>query len=273
MSVYVSISSSGSLSPSPQSFQQVSNTTMSATSTPQFYTTSFPTVTPTYSPTQNATLPIIVVDGQATNMTTTNALLGSTLALIIVAVALAAGRYLPVGWTQRFRRMIPQKTIDDFKRDPLGSVTAMVNDPKSILKSIKIPDSVKSITDMVPQELKDKFVPESVQKLVAPSAATVPHVEANTEDEKTERPSTPEDDKSSRRAPSPMPVGEVEHTPQPKKEVETVTGITEDSGVIVEAKTEPLIRQSSSILQINTEDLAAVRAFLDAKGTTHTVLG
>jgi len=149
----------------------------------------------------------------------------------------------------------------------------MVNDPKSILKSIKIPDSVKSITDMVPQELKDKFVPESLQKLVAPSAATVPHVEANTEDEKTERPSTPEDHKSSRRAPSPMPVGEVEHTPQPKKEVETVTGITEDSGVIVEAKTEPLIRQSSSILQINTEDLAAVRAFLDAKGTTHTVLG
>jgi hypothetical protein len=31
-------------------------------------------------------------------------------------------------------------------------------------------------------------------------------------------------------------------------------------------------RTSSSILQINTEDLAAVRAFLDAKGTTHNVL-
>jgi hypothetical protein len=241
---------------------------MSATATPQFYTTSFPTVTPTYSPTQNATLPIIVVDGQATNMTTTNALLGSTLALIIVAVALAAGRYLPVGWTQRFRRMIPQKTIDDFKRDPLGSVTAMVNDPKSILKSIKIPDSVKSITDMVPQELKDKFVPESVQKLVAPSAATVPHVEANTEDEKTERPSTPE----SRRAPSPTPVGEVEHAPEPKQEVEKVTGITEDSGVIVEANKEQLIRQSSSILQINTEDLAAVQAYLKQKGTDHKVI-
>jgi hypothetical protein len=185
-------------------------------------------------------------------MTTTNALIGATLALIIVAVALAAGRYLPTGWAQRFRRMVPQKTIDKFKSDPLGSVTAMVNDPKSILKDIQIPDSVR--------------------QLVAPSAATVPHVEANTEDERTERPPTPEQ-KPARRAPSPMPVGQVEHAPEPKKEVETVTGITEDSGVIVETNKEPLARQPSSILQINTEDLAAVQAFLNAKGTTHTVLG
>jgi hypothetical protein len=242
---------------------------MSATSTPQFFTTSFPTVTPTYSPTQNATLPIIVVDGQATNMTTTNALIGATLALIIVAVALAAGRYLPAGWAQRFRRMIPQKTIDDFKRDPLGSVTAMVNDPKSVLKSIKIPDSVQSIADIVPKDLKDKFVPESIQKLITPSTATVPRVEANTEDEKTERPSTPE----SRQAPPPLPVGEVvEYVPEPKQEVKEVTGITEDSGVIVQTSKESLLRQPSSILQINTEDLAAVRAFLDAKGTDHKVI-
>jgi hypothetical protein len=246
---------------------------MSATATPQFYTTSFPTVTPTYSPTQNATLPIIVVDGQATNMTTTNALIGSTLALIIVAVALAAGRYLPAGWAQRFRRMIPQSTIDNFKRDPLGSVTEMVNDPKSILKNIKIPDSVKSIADMVPKDLKDKFVPESIQNLITPSTATVPRVEADTIDEKLERSSTLEDTKLSRRAPSPLPVGEVvEHAPEPKQEVAEVTGIIEDSGVIVDANKEQLIRQSS-ILQINTEDLAAVRAFLHAKGTTHTVLG
>jgi hypothetical protein len=244
---------------------------MSATATPQFYTTSFPTATPTYSPTQNATLPIIVVDGQATNMTTTNALIGATLALIIVAVALAAGRYVPAGSLQRLRRMIPQKTIDNFKRDPLGSVTAMVNDPKSILKNIQIPDSVKSITDLVPQELKDKFVPESVQKLIAPSTATVPHVEADVDagDDKAERPSTPE----SRRAPSPLPVGElVEHTSEPEKEVETVTGIREDSGVIVETHKEPLARQPSSILQINTEDLAAVQAYLKQKGADHKVI-
>jgi hypothetical protein len=170
--------------------------------------------------------------------------------------------------------MIPQKTIDDFKRDPLGSVTAMVNDPKSILKSIKIPDSVKSITDMVPQELKDKFVPDSIQKLVSPSRATVPHVEADTVDEKIERPSTPEDTKPPRRAPSPTPIEEiVEQAPEPKKEVEKVTGIAEDAGVIVDTHKEPLSRQSSSILQIKAEDLAAVRAFLDATGTTHSVLG
>jgi hypothetical protein len=233
---------------------------MSATSTPQFYTTSFPTVTPTYSPTQNATLPIIVVDGQATNMTTTNALLGSTLALIIVAVALAAGRYLPAGWAQRFRRMIPQKTIDDFKRDPLGSVTAAVNDPKSILKNLQIPGSVQSIADMVPKDIKDKFVPDSIQKLITPSTATVPHV-----DDKLERPSTPE----SRQVPHPL---RVEHAPEPKQEVEEVTGITEDSGVIVQTSKEPIIRQSSSILQINTEDLAAVQAYLKQKGTDHKVI-
>ena len=244
---------------------------MSATATPQFYTTSFPTVTPTYSPTQNATLPIIIVDGQATNMTTTNALLGSTLALIIVAVALAAGRYLPTGWTQRLRRMVPQKTIDDFKRDPLGSVTAMVNDPKSVLKNvnIQIPDSVKSIADMVPKDLKDKFVPESVQNLIAPSTATVPHVEADTGDEKNESPPTPKT-KPSRRAPSPLPVGQVvEHAPEPEKEI---TGITEDSGVIVEANKETILRQPSSILQINPEDLDVVKALLEEKGLTHNVV-
>jgi hypothetical protein len=161
--------------------------------------------------------------------------------------------------------MIPQKTIDDFKRDPLGSVTAMVNDPKSILKNLQIPDSVKGIADIVPKDLKDKFVPESIQKLITPSAATVPHVDANTEDEKTERPSTPE----SRRAPSPL---RVEHAPEPKQEVEEVIGITEDSGVIVETTKEPLSRQSSSILQINTEDLAAVQAYLNQKGTDHKVI-
>ena len=238
----VTVSSSSIFNPSPQSFQQVSNTTMSATATPQFYTTSFPTVTPTYSPTQNATLPIIVVDGQATNMTTTNALLGATLALIIVAVALAAGRYVPAGWRQRLSRMVPQKTIDKFKSDPLGSVTAMVNDPKSILKDIQIPDSVR--------------------QLVAPSAATVPHVEADTVDDKIERTSTPEY-KSTRLAPSPIPVGEVE----------TVTGITEDSGVIVETNKQPLVRQPSTILQINNHDVAAVKAFLEARGSTHNVVG
>jgi hypothetical protein len=267
----ITSSTSITLTPSPQTFQQVNNTTMSATSTPQFYTTAFPTVTPTYSPTQNATLPIIVVDGQATNMTTTNALLGSTLALIIVAVALAAGRYLPTGWAQRFRRMIPQKTIDDFKRDPLGSVTAMVNDPKSILKSIKIPDSVKSIAEFVPQDIKGKFVPESVQKFITPSAATVPHVEADTEDEKTERPPTPEH-KTSRRAPSPQPIEAVKDTSEPEKDVDNVTGITDDSGVVVESKQEPLPRQLSSILQINTEDLVAVQAYLNQKGADHKVI-
>jgi hypothetical protein len=113
---------------------------------------------------------------------------------------------------------------------------------------------------MVPKDIKDKFVPDSIQKLITPSTATVPHVDA-----KTERPSTLE----SRRAPSPL---RVEHAPEPKQEVEEVTGITEDLGVISQTTKEPISRQSSSILQINTEDLAAVQAYLKQKGTDHKVI-
>ena len=252
---------------------------MSATSTPQFMVTAYPTTSPTYSPTQNATLPIIVVDGQATNMTTTNALIGATLALIIVAVALAAGRYLPTGWAQRCRRIIPQSTIDNFKRDPLGSVTAMVNDPKSVLKSIniQIPDSVKSLSDMVPQSIKDKVVPKELQELVgiAPSA-TVPHID-------TEPETSPQPPASSRKidiAPSP-PVRRA-ITPEPiveEKEqevleeekdvkVESVTGVVEDNGVILKKEDEVL----STILKIDPADLEAVQALLKSRSGSQVVL-
>lgn len=261
---------------------------MSATSTPQFYTTAFPTTTPTYSPTQNATFPIIVVDGQATNMTTTNALIGATLALIIVAVALAAGRYLPAGWTQRCRRMIPQSTIDSFKRDPLGSVTAAVNDPKSILKSIKIPDSVRSLSDMVPQSIKDKVVPKELQDLVgiAPSA-TVPRIEPE---------ASPPPPASSRKidiAPSPpvrraitpepiqeekeketeveekeTPIQPLEVKVEAEAEAEAVTGVVTEDGGIVTKKEEVL----STILKIDPADLEAVKAFLESRSGSHVVV-
>ena len=275
-SVGVSISSSGS----PQSFQQVNNisTAMSATSTstPQFMFTAYPTTSPTYSPTQNATLPIIVVDGQATNMTTTNALIGSTLALIIVAVALAAARYLPVGWAQQCRRMVP----DSFKRDPLGSVTAMVNDPKSILKNIniKIPDSVKSLSDMVPQTIKDKVIPLKLQELVdiAPSA-TVPHIEPE---------ASPPPPASSRkveiippqirRAITPEPIAE-EEKPVPLEtreekpvevKVDNVTGVVEDGGIVTKKKEDV----TSAILKIDAADLEAVQALLNSRNAGHVIL-
>ena len=250
---------------------------MSATSTPQFYTTAFPTTSPTYSPTQNATLPIIVVDGQATNMTTTNALIGSTLALIIVAVALAAGRYLPAGWVQRCRRMIPQSTIDNFKRDPLGSVTAMVNDPKSVLKNIniQIPDSVKSLSDMVPQSIKDKIVPKELQELVgvAPSA-TVPHIdtpETSPQPPASSRKIDIAPPPPVRRAIAPEPIQEEkeeEEEEDEEKKVEAVTGVSEDSGVIVKKNEEPL----STILKIDPADLEAVKALLESRNASHVVL-
>jgi hypothetical protein len=252
--------------------------------------TAYPTTSPTYSPTQNATLPIIVVDGQATNMTTTNALIGATLALIIVAVALAAGRYLPPGLLQRCRRMVPQSTIDNFKRDPLGSVTAMVNDPKSVLKSIKIPESVKSLSDMVPQSIKDKIVPKELQELVG---ASVPRIDTDTPAEKPESvtPETsPPPPASSRKidiAPSPPvrreiapePIAEekeqevLEEEDEKEKDVKVddVTGVVEDGGIVVR-KVEEEKEVLSTILKIDPADLEAVQALLKSRSGSQVVL-
>lgn len=254
--------------------------------------TAYPTTSPTYSPTQNATLPIVVVDVQGTNMTTTNALIGSTLALIIVAVALAAGRYLPAGWAQRCRRMVPQSTIDNFKRDPLGSVTAMVNDPKSVLKSIKIPDSVRSLSDMVPQSIKDKIVPKEVQELigVAPSA-TVPRIDTDTPAEKPESvtPETsPPPPASSRKidiapappvrreiAPEPIAEEKEQEVLEDEKEkdvkVDDVTGVVEDGGIVVK-KVEEEEKVLSTILKIDPADLEAVQALLKSRSGSQVVL-
>ena len=236
---------------------------MSATSTPQFYTTAFPTVTPTYSPTQNATLPIIVVDGQATNMTTTNALIGATLALIIVAVALAAGRYLPAGWAQRFRRMVPQSTIDNFKRDPLGSVTAMVNDPKSMLKNIKIPDSVKSLADLAPKSVKDLIAPvedgDKIQTTETPRRSASPTVKTV-----VEMPPTPVKELS----PPPSPPAERASEPEPEPEKKEVVNV--DAGVIV-AKDETKT-SGPTLIEIKPEDLEAIKAFMDSRNVQHVIL-
>jgi hypothetical protein len=265
---------------------------MSATSTPQFYTTSFPTTTPTYSPTQNATLPIVVVDVQGTNMTTTNALIGATLALIIVAVALAAGRYLPAGWAQRCRRMIPQSTIDNFKRDPLGSVTAIVNDPKSVLKNIniEIPDSVKSLSDIVPQSIKDKIVPKDLQELVgiAPSA-TVPHIDTDTPESVTPPPpaSSRKIDIAPpvRRAPSPLPIIQEEEqvlpepipllvqerapSPEPEPEEEKKEVVSMDGGIIV--PTDETKIQIPTTIEIKPEDLETIKAFMESRNVEHVI--
>jgi hypothetical protein len=176
--------------------------------------------------------------------------------------------------------MVPQSTIDGFKRDPLGSVTAMVNDPKSILKSIKIPDSVKSLSDMVPQSIKDKIVPKELQELVgvAPSA-TVPHIDTDTEAVTPE--TSPQPPASSRKidiAPPPPPVRRA-ITPEPIQEekeeeeevnAEAVTGVIEDGGVVVaEPKKEETL---STLLKIDPADLEAVKAFLDSRSGSHVVL-
>jgi hypothetical protein len=235
--------------------------------------TAYSTTSPTYSPTQNATLPIIVVDGQATNMTTTNALIGATLALIIVAVALAAGRYLPAGWAQRFRRMIPQSTIDKFKRDPLGSVTEMVNDPKSVLKNLKIPDSVKSVIDMVPQDIKDKFMPtgEAVEPEAEPEREPERKVEPNPEPE-------PERESERVREPSLVPTKKVVFEPEPSKDIVDVPvlprtdshEVVDLGGVIVQEQKDEI--RNPVTLQISADDLAEIQSILAEKKKAHAVV-
>jgi hypothetical protein len=207
-------------------------------------------------------------------MTTTNALIGATLALIIVAVALAAGRYLPAGSLQRLRRMIPQKTIDNFKRDPLGSVTAMVNDPKSVLKDIQIPDSVKSLSDMVPQSMKDKVVPKELQELVgvAPSA-TVPHIETETSPQPPASSRKIDIAPPVRRAIAPEPIAEEKEedlSPPPEPEKKEI--VTVDTGVIV-AKDETETKTSGpTLIEIKPEDLEAIKAFMESRNVHHVIL-
>lgn len=259
---------------------------MSASSTPQFMVTAYPTTTPTYSPTQNATLPIIVVDGQATNMTTTNALIGSALALIIVAVALAAARYIPASWMRNIRRIVPQSTIDSFKRDPLGSVTAMVKDPKSVLKSLKIPDSVM---EMVPPGIKDTFLPTAEATGVEPAVTSEPEPERKPErkivrepEPEPERKSGPEPEpelKQERvREPSPVPSKKVMFEPEATKDVVDVPvlprteshEVVDLGGVVVQEQKDEI--RNPVTLQISSDDLAEIQSMLAEKKKAHAVI-
>jgi hypothetical protein len=174
--------------------------------------------------------------------------------------------------------MIPQSAIDNFKSDPLGSVTAMVNDPKSVLKSIKIPDSVKSLSDMVPQSIKDKIVPKELQNLVgiAPSA-TVPHIDTAEKPESVTPETSPQPPASSRKIDIAPPVRRA-MTPEPiteEKDVkaEAVTGVVEDGGILItEPKKEEKEEPPSTILKIDPADLEAVQALLNSRNAAHTVI-
>jgi hypothetical protein len=218
-------------------------------------------------------------------MTTTNALIGSTLALIIVAVALAAGRYLPAGWAQRFRRMIPQSTIDKFKRDPLGSVTEMVNDPKSVLKNLKIPDSVKSVMEMVPPGIKDKFLPTTDAVGVESAVTPEPEPERKPEPEtklrvepKPERKPDPEPELKQERVREPSPAKKVVFEPEPSKDIVDVPvlpraeshEVVDLGGVIVQEQKDEI--RNPVTLQISADDLAEIQSMLAEKKKAHAVV-
>jgi hypothetical protein len=169
--------------------------------------------------------------------------------------------------------MIPQSTIDKFKRDPLGSVTEMVNDPKSILKSLKIPDSVKSVMDMVPPEIKDKFMPtgEAEAEGVVESKPE-PQPEPKHEPE-------PQREPERVREPSPVPTRKVMFEPEPSKDIVDVPvlprtdshEVVDLGGVIVEEPTKDEIRNPVT-LQISADDLAEIQSILAEKKKAHAVV-
>jgi hypothetical protein len=167
---------------------------------------------------------------------------------------------------------------DNFKRDPLGSVTAMVNDPKSVLKSIKIPDSVKSLSDMVPQSIKDKIVPKELQDIVGVGpSATVPRIDTP----ETSPPPPASSRKIEiappiRRALTPEPIAEEKEeedlSPPPEPEPEKKEVVTVDAGVIV-AKDETETKTSGpTLIEIKPEDLEAIKAFMDSRNVHHVIL-
>jgi hypothetical protein len=147
--------------------------------------------------------------------------------------------------------MIPQSTIDNFKRDPLGSVTAIVNDPKSILKNIQIPDSVKSLTE---------YAPKSVKDLVA-SVADGDKIETTEPSRRSASPTV----KTVVEMP-PVPVKDL--TPPPEREPEPERYV--DAGVIV-AKDETKI-SGPTLIEIKPEDLEAIKAFMESRNVHHVIL-
>jgi len=190
--------------------------------------------------------------------------------------------------------MIPQSTIDSFKRDPLGSVTAMVNDPKSVLKNIniEIPDSVRSLSDMVPQSIKDKIVPKELQELVGGTvpSATVPRIDTDTPESVTPPPpaSSRKIDIAPpvRRAPSPLPIIQEEEEqvlrepiPQPvqerapsplhEPEHEKKEVVNMDGGIIVPNDETKI--QIPTTIEIKPEDLETIKAFMESRNVEHVI--
>jgi hypothetical protein len=175
--------------------------------------------------------------------------------------------------------MIPQSTIDKFKRDPLGSVTEMVNDPKSILKSLKIPDSVM---EMVPPGIKDTFLPTTeAVGVVEPEPAPEPErkVEAEPERKLTPTPEPEPELKQERvREPSPVQSKKVVFEPEATKDVVDVPvlprteshEIVDLGGVIVQEQKDEI--RNPVTLQISADDLAEIQSMLAEKKKAHAVV-
>ena len=301
-----------------------------------FIITAYPTLTPSGTATQNATGPVIVINAGSGTSTAVTAMVGTLVAMMTVILGMAISRYVPKNVILQIKHIIPQSFIDNFKRDPLGTI-----------KNIKMPTNIDELRDMIPEKLFNQTpaldnatsnvtAPDHIDHVqIEPGPAPAPEPTHVTEPAILpipDQPSTPipQIEPLSVHVPEPpvslplvepriiqqesvLPVVPVspppgigmrvlhEDTgvsiphheplyihvpyPQPLPPLETIVpGQVVDEEVL--PKPEPIqinmnqfisaikapSRTSSSILQINTEDLAAVRAFLDAKGTDHKVI-
>jgi len=247
-------------------------------------------------------------------------MVGTLVAMMTVILGMAISRYVPKNVILQIRHIIPQSFIDNFKRDPLGTLRS--------IKNIKMPTNLDQLRDMIPDKLftqqptvdnatSNVTAPDHVEHVDIAPPAPVPapapvlepvHVPApvpvpvvlpvvlpEPEPQPEARVTPPLDQPVyspmvsedmgiivNRPAPVPAPVPVPVPLPeemyvmpgQPDEEVAVPkhVPIQLDMNQFVSAMKAPS-RTSSSLLQINTDDLAAVRAFLDAKGTTHNVLG
>jgi hypothetical protein len=254
-------------------------------------------------------------------------MVGTLVAMMTVILGMAISRYVPKSVILQIRHIIPQSFVDNFKRDPLGT-----------LKNIKMPTNLDQLKEMIPEKLFNQTpsvdnattnvtAPDHVEHVKiepapapapepvhVPEPAVTPPLPEPVRQQVIELPVSPptvSEDMGivvhrSQPAPLPVTVPEPEALRQfvplpeqtpiqsvepeplrvfvplsesvimpgqiPDEDIHKPPSIQLDMNQFVSAIKAPS-RTSSSILQINTEDLAAVRAFLDAKGTTHNVLG
>lgn len=234
-------------------------------------------------------------------------MVGTLVAMMAIVLGMAISRYVPKNVILQIKHIIPQSFFDNFKRDPLGTLKNIKIPTNLDQLRDMIPEKLFNQEPTIDKSVSNVTAPDPVQHLViappppppqVPEPTVTPPLDEHVRHQVLELPVSPppaidhhtltEDTGIIVHRPEPFqgPVLEPPPPPPPLPEdnyvmpgqiIEEQTVVPNPAPIqlnmvqLVSAIKAPS-RTSSSILQINTEDLAAVRAFLDAKGTTHNVL-